>query len=111
MTSKLICAIIFMNFDTLQRLRSFTDLSPRSLRFSNFKIFSQTPGLNETKVHIEVQRGRKILVCSLDLGHMIKMQAMHIYGKNIEILHLRNGKSDDLETWSAAFGTLNGLLK
>ena len=37
-------------------------------------------------------------------GHMTKMAAMPIYGKNLKKNLLRNQKADDLETWYAALG-------
>ena len=43
-------------------------------------------------------------VCSNGPGHMTKMAAMPIYGKNLKNLLLRNQKADDLETWCAALG-------
>ena len=42
-----------------------------------------------------------------NLGHMTKMTATHIYGKNLQNLFLQNPKSDDLETWHEAVGTRN----
>ena len=39
-------------------------------------------------------------------GHMTKMAAMPIYGKNLKKLLLRNQKADDFETWYAALGAL-----
>ena len=39
--------------------------------------------------------------CSNDPGHMTKMAAMPVYGKNLKTL-LRNQKADDLETCYAA---------
>ena len=42
-------------------------------------------------------------VCSKGPGHMTKMAAMPIYGKNLKNL-LWNQKVDDLETWYAASG-------
>ena len=47
-------------------------------------------------------RGTK--VCSNGPGHMPKMAAMPIYGKNLKNLLLRNQKADDLESWHAASG-------
>ena len=38
-------------------------------------------------------------------GHMTKMAAMPIYGKNLKIFLLQNQKSCDLETWHVAVGT------
>ena len=40
-------------------------------------------------------------VCSNGPGHMTKMAAMPIYGKNLKKFLLRNQKVDDLETWYA----------
>ena len=41
------------------------------------------------------------------LGHMTKMAAMPIYGKNLKKLLLQNQKSYDLETWHVASGYIN----
>ena len=38
-------------------------------------------------------------------GHMTKMAAMPIYGKNFKNLLLQNQKSYDLESWHVASGT------
>ena len=41
------------------------------------------------------------------MGHMSKIIAMPIYGKNLlATFHLRTRKAEDLETWYAALGTL-----
>ena len=47
-------------------------------------------------------------VCSNGPGHMTKIAAMPIYGKN-----LQNQKADDLGTWYVAYGMwgLPSLLK
>ena len=45
-------------------------------------------------------------VCSNGLGHMTKMAAMPIYGKNLKKFLLWNQKADDLETWYASSGVL-----
>ena len=37
-------------------------------------------------------------------GHMIKMAAMSIYGKNLKTFLLWNQKADDHETWYASLG-------
>ena len=52
-------------------------------------------------------------VCSNGPGHMTKMVAMPIYGKNLKNLLLRNQKADDLESWHASSGArvLTNLLK
>ena len=46
-------------------------------------------------------------------GHMTKMAAMPIYGKNLKNLLFQNHKSYDLETWHVASGTqaLQSLCK
>ena len=41
-------------------------------------------------------------VCSNDSGHMTKIAAMPVYGKNLKNPFLRNQKADNLETWCAA---------
>ena len=46
--------------------------------------------------------GRGTTVCSTGPGHMTKMPAMPIYGKNLKNLFLWNQKSIDLQTWYAA---------
>ena len=52
-------------------------------------------------------------VCSNGPGHMTKMAATPIYGKNLKNLRLWNQKADDLETWYASAGSqvLPSLLK
>ena len=52
-------------------------------------------------------------VCSNGPGHMPKMAAMPIYGKNLKNLLLWNQKADDVETWyaSSGAGLLPSLLK
>ena len=62
------------------------------------KFYVEHPWEGETKVYINGP------------GHMTKMAAMPIYGKN---LLLQNQKSYDLETWHVALGTqaLQSLYK
>ena len=43
-------------------------------------------------------------VCSNGPGHMTKMAAIPIYGKNLKKNILRIQKADDLETWYEASG-------
>ena len=43
-------------------------------------------------------------ICSNGQGHMTKMAAIPIYGKNLKNLLLWNQKADDLETWYAPSG-------
>ena len=51
-------------------------------------------------------------VYSNDPGHLTKMAATSIYGKNVQNL-LQNQKADELETWYRASGTqsLQSLFK
>ena len=49
------------------------------------------------------ERGTKVYINGL--GHMTKMAAMLIYGKNLKNLLLQNHKFYDLETWHVASGT------
>ena len=53
----------------------------------------EPPCVGETKVYINHP------------GHMTKMAAMPIYGKNLKNLLLQNQKSYDLETWHVVSGT------
>ena len=73
--------------------------------FSNF--FSwETAKPIEAKFHVEPQWDGGTKVCLNGRGHMKKMAAMPIYGKNMKkILLLWNQKADDLESLSAASGT------
>ena len=55
---------------------------------SDFKInknlfFSETVDIVETKFHIEASGRIKLNIYTKKLGHMAKMAAMHIYGKNL----------------------------
>ena len=83
MTSKLIFAISLMILYKFQRSRSFIDLRPGCLRFSIFIFSYKTAGLIETKLHVEPLLNGGMKVCPWDLGHMIKMGTMPIYGKNL----------------------------
>ena len=52
-------------------------------------------------------------VCSNGPGHMTKMAAMPLYGKNLKKFLLLNQTANDLETWYAASGArvLSSLFK
>ena len=50
--------------------------------FSNF-FFSITARSIEAKFHVEPPCDEGTKACSNDPGHMTKMTAMHIYGKNL----------------------------
>ena len=51
--------------------------------FSNI-FSSETTGSIEAKFHMEPPRGGETKVCSNGPGHMTKMAAMPIYGKNLK---------------------------
>ena len=61
------------------------------------KFFVEPPWERGTKVYINGQ------------GHMTKMAAMSIYGKNLKNLLLQNQRSYYLEIWHVALG--NQVLK
>ena len=66
---------------------------------------SETTGLIEVKFHMDSPWDGGTKVCSNGPGHITKMTAMPIYGKNLKYL-LRNQKVGDPETWYAALGWL-----
>ena len=68
--------------------------SPHSLNIFS----SEVTGSIEAKCHMESPWDEGTKVCSNGPGHMTKMAAMPIYGKNLKYLLLRNQKADDLET-------------
>ena len=71
--------------------------------FSNI-FSSEITGPIEDKFHMEPPWVGGTKVCSNGPGHMTKMAAMPIYGKNLKKLLLRNQKAYDLETWYVALG-------
>ena len=101
----------YMKLDEYQRSRSVIDLGPSHSDLIFSKFFSSiTAEPIEAKFHVKPPLGRQTKVYSNGLGHMIKMAAISIYGKN---LHLWNRKASDLESLYAAFGTrvIPSLLK
>ena len=94
-----------MNLYAYQRLRSFFDLGPRTLRstFSNF-FFWETVWPTEAKFYVQPPLDGETKVWTNSLGHMTKMAAMPIYGKNSKSHLLLDQKVDDLESWYAALG-------
>ena len=65
--------------------------------FSNF--FSlETARLIEAKFHVEPPWDGRTKVCLNGPGHMTNMDAMPIYGENLEKKILWNQKADDLES-------------
>ena len=62
---------------------SFLDLGPRSCKYKNSNlIFSETIEPFSTKFCMEAFRYKEIKIYLHDAGHMNKMAAMPIYGKN-----------------------------
>ena len=61
----------------------------------------ETAGSIEAKFQMTSPWDGGTKVCSNGPGHMTKVAAMPIYGKNLKNL-LRNQKADDHETWYAA---------
>ena len=98
-----------MNFYKYQRSRSFTDLHPRSLRFSCFKIFSKTAGLIKSKLHIVPQWGWKISLFMESGSH----DQGDCHDENDLIFFISGTERLMTETWYTALGTLAlpGLFK
>ena len=67
-----------------QRSRSFIDLGPdlSDLIFLNF-FSSITTGPTKAQFHVEPSWDGGTKACSNDLGRMINMAAMPMYGKNL----------------------------
>ena len=68
-------------------------------------LVSETVGSVETKFNLKAYGRMVIKTSSNQSGHMTKMAAMFIYGKNIKNLLLQNQLTKDLETWYVAFNT------
>ena len=75
--------------------------------------FSETDWPIKAKFYVEPpwEGGTKVYINGL--GHMTKMAALRIYGKNLKNLLHQNQKSYDLETWHVASATqvLQSLYK
>ena len=71
--------------------------------FSN--ISSETAWQIKAKLYVEPPWERGMKVCINGPGHMTKMAAMPIYGKNLKNLLLQNWRADFHETWYVASGT------
>ena len=94
------------------------DRPPSSIvrrRPHSLNIFSsETTGPIKVKFHMELLWDGGTKVCSNGPGHMTKMAAMAIYGKNLKKKNLlQNQKANDLESWYASLGAwvLISLLK
>ena len=72
--------------------------------YSNI-VFSQTIGPIELKSHVKTPYDKLAKICTKYFGHMTKMAATPIFGKNLlKNLLLQNQKASDLETWYVALG-------
>ena len=77
---------------------------PKVTQIQHFKLlFLGKPKADWSQISNPRDEGTKI--CSNGPGHMTKMPALHIYGKNIKNQLIWNQKADDLESWYAASGT------
>ena len=77
----------------------------RPSTFSNI-FFSKTACPIKAKFYVEPPRVGGTKVCLRHLGHMTKMAAMPIYGKNPSKNILLHNRQDDFhETWYVASGT------
>ena len=76
----------------------------RPFTFSNI-FSSETAWPIKAKLYVEPpwEGGTKVYINSP--GHMTKMAAMPIYGKNLKNLLLQNRRADFHETWYVASGT------
>ena len=76
----------YMKIHMYMRSKSFFDLGPRSLRFRGFNIFKhlllRNHLANQSQILCRSSVGWGTKVCSYDPGHMTKMTAMPVYGKN-----------------------------
>ena len=74
-----------MKLSEYQRSRSFVDLDQRSLRFQCLNLFfSKSVWLFGTKVQMKAGGRIGMKICTNELGHMTKMDAVFIYGKNLK---------------------------
>ena len=72
--------------------------------FSNVFSF-ETDWPIKAKFYVEPPWEGGTKVCINSPGHMSKMAAMHIYGKNLKNLLLKNRRADFYETFYVASGT------
>ena len=72
----------YINTFGFPRSRSLFDLCPRPLRFLLFNICCKAARPIEAKFHVELLWVGKVKGCSKGPGHVTKMAAMPITGKN-----------------------------
>ena len=78
--------------------------SVRPFTFSNV-FFSETAWPIKAKFYVEPPWEGGTKVCINGPGHMTKMAATSIYGKNLKKSSLQNQPADFHETWYVASGT------
>ena len=84
--------IDFMKVCEYWSARSFLDLGPRSCTYKNLnQIFSETTEPFWTKFCMKDFRYKEMKIYLHDAGHMTKMAAMPIYGKNPSNIFSRTG--------------------
>ena len=82
----------FMKLSEYQS-RSLFDLGQRSLRFqTTFLFFSETIESFGTKFYMKAYGCMGMKIYTNMYGHMTKVAAMPIYGKNLEIFFSRNNR-------------------
>ena len=90
-----VCSNIQMNklmkLNEYQRSRSLFDLGQRSLRIQNIIFFfSETVKSFRTKFHMKIYVCMEMKIYTNEKGHMTKVAAMPMYGKNLKNLLLQN---------------------
>ena len=109
MMSKLVDAVNYMSTWTYMNIKgqghllTFVQRHSDSIFYNFFSLPTARP--IETKFHVKPPWDRWTKVCSNGPGHMTKMAAMPIYGKNLNNDRIWNQQADDLESWYAALGT------
>ena len=83
---------------------SLTFVQGHSASTFSYFFFLETAWLIEAKFYVEPPWDEGTKVWSNGLGHMTKVVAMPISGKNLKNHLLWNQKADDLESWYAALG-------
>ena len=106
-----------MAINKFQRSRLTFNLSAKLLILESHQyiktVFSQTIGPIELKFQVKTPYDKLAKIYIKYFGHMTKMTAMPIYGKNPLKIFLQNQKVSDLGTWYVALGmwSLPSLFK
>ena len=73
--------------------------------WSGGRVFSETVGSFEIKVHLKAYGNTGSKIYTNQLGQVIQMATMPMYSKNLKNLCLQYQWTDGLETWYVASGT------